>query len=230
MWAVFVNVFTVAVGSVAGLIARNLISKKLSDAIMLGIGACTVYIGISGALQGSNTLVLVLSMAIGGAVGTALDLDGKLGDLGGYLDRLVKKSGRLGSAQGDIVQAFVSASLLFCVGSMTIVGSLNAGLSQDYELLYTKSVMDLISSAMLSASLGIGVLFSALFVLVFQGGICMLAGVLAPFLGEYARGELICAGSVVIMLLGLNILGITKIKVADYLPALLIAPLLCLFM
>ena len=182
MWAVFVNVFTVAAGSVAGLLARNLISKKLSDALMLGIGACTVYIGISGALQGSNTLVLVLSMAIGGAVGTALDLDGKLGGLGGYLDRLVKKSGRLGAAQGDIVQAFVSASLLFCVGSMTIVGSLNAGLSQDYELLYTKSVMDLISSAMLSASLGIGVLCSALFVLVFQGGICMLAGVLAPLL------------------------------------------------
>lgn len=120
-------------------------------------------------------------------------------------------------------------------GAVIVVHSLSPsilkqGLSHDYELLYTKSVMDLISSAMLSASLGIGVLFSAVFVLVFQGGICMLAGVLAPFLGEYARGELICAGSVVIMLLGFNILGITKIKVADYLPALLIAPLLCLIM
>ena len=126
------------------------------------------------------------------------------------------------------IMQYLNASLLFCVGSMTIVGSLNAGLTKDYELLYTKSIMDLISSAMLAASLGPGVLLAAPFVLVFQGGICLLAGVLAPYLGEYARGELICAGSVLILLLGFNLLGIIKFKVADYLPALLIAPLLCL--
>ena len=229
MWAVFVNVFTVIAGSLMGLLARNLISKKLSDAIMVGIGACTVYIGISGAMTGTNTLVLVIAMAVGGAVGTALDLDGKLNGLGSAVEKLLARlPGH--AEQGNAVEAFVSASLLFCMGSMTIVGSLNAGLSGDYELLYTKSVLDLISSAMLAASLGVGVLFSAVFVLVFQGGICLLAGVVAPFLGEYARGELICAGSVVIMLMGFNILGMTKIKVANYLPALLAAPLLCLIL
>ena len=232
MLAVFVNTLTVLIGGCFGLAARKLISRKLSEAIMLGIGACTVYIGISGALAGRNTLVLVLSVVIGGALGTALDLDGRLGTIGGVLqraaDRLHRRRTDGAEKKSDPIQAFVTASLLFCVGSMTIVGSLNAGLTKDYELLYTKSIMDLISSAMLAASLGPGVLLAAPFVLVFQGGICLLAGVLAPYLGEYARGELICAGSVLILLLGFNLLGIKKFKVADYLPALLIAPLLCL--
>ena len=231
MLAVIVNVLTVLIGGTVGLAARKLIAKKLSDAIMIGIGACTIYIGISGALQGKNTLVLVLAMVIGGAIGTALDIDGRLGRLGGALERGISRLRKKSAAAGektDPIQAFVTASLLFCVGSMTIVGSLNAGLNHDYELLYTKSVMDLISAAMLAASLGPGVLLSAPFVLVFQGGICLLAGVLAPYLGDYARGELICAGSVIIVLLGFNLLGIKQFKVADYLPAILIAPLLCL--
>jgi uncharacterized membrane protein YqgA involved in biofilm formation len=113
---------------------------------------------------------------------------------------------------------------------MTLVGSLRAGLSGDNEMLYTKSMLDLISAAVLAASLGVGVPLSALFVLVFQGGIVLLSGLIAPLLTDYAIAEITCAGSVLIIALGLNILGITKIKVANYLPALLIPPFLCLFM
>ncbi len=234
MIAVLFNTLTVLIGSLVGLTARRLVSKRISDAIMIGLGICTVYIGFSGALAGKNTLVLVLSIVFGGAFGTALDLDARLNALGEFFSRLVNKrpgpppGGRAGRG-GDVVQAFVSSSLLFCVGSMTIVGSLNAGLTRDYELLFTKSIMDLFSSTMLAASLGVGVLFSAIFVLVFEGGICLLAGVLAPYLNEYARGEMISAGSIVIVLLGFNILRMTRFKVIDYLPAIVIAPLLCAF-
>ena len=132
--------------------------------------------------------------------------------------------------QVTLAEGFVAASLLFCVGAMTIVGSLQAGLTGDCEMLYTKAALDLISSCVLAASLGFGVLLAGVFVLVFQGGLVLLAGFVAPFLTDYAIGEMTCAGSVLIIALGLNIIGITKIKVADYLPVILIPPLLCLFM
>jgi uncharacterized membrane protein YqgA involved in biofilm formation len=136
-----------------------------------------------------------------------------------------KKFQRPGEKSG-IAQAFVTASLLFCVGAMTIVGSLTAGLTGDNEMLFTKSVLDLISSSMLSVSLGIGVLFSSLFVLVFQGAIVLCAGLLEPFLNTSAINEIICSGSLLIIGLGLNMLGVTKIKIANYLPAFFFAPVL----
>lgn len=113
---------------------------------------------------------------------------------------------------------------------MTIVGSLQAGLTGDCEMLYTKATLDLISSCVLAASLGIGVLLADIFVFIFQGGLVLLAGFIAPFLTDYAIGEMTCAGSVLIIALGLNLIGVTKIKVANYLPVILIPPVLCLFM
>ena len=193
---------------------------------MIGIGLCTLFIGISGALQGENTLVLILSMAIGTVIGTLLDIDRQLNRLAAYVEtRFKQKDGQVTVAEG-----FVTASLLFCVGAMTIVGSLQAGLTGDCEMLYTKATLDLISSCVLSASLGIGVLLADAFVLVFQGGLVLLAGFIAPFLTDYAIGEMTCAGSVLIIALGLNLIGVTKIKVANYLPVILIPPFLCLFM
>ena len=119
----------------------------------------------------------------------------------------------------------MTASLLFCIGAMTFVGCINAGLRHDYELLFTKSLLDCISSCMLSVTLGIGVLCSAGFVLVFQGAIVLLAQVLAPVLSDAAIAELTCCGSVMIVAISLNMLGLTKIKTADLLPALLFVPL-----
>lgn len=112
---------------------------------------------------------------------------------------------------------------------MTIVGSLNSGLKGDHTMIFTKSVLDLFSSMMLSASLGIGVIFAAIFVFVFQGGIVLLAGVLEPLLSDSAIAEITCVGSLMILALGLNLTGISKFKVANYLPALLFAPLVCYF-
>ena len=223
MFAVIVNTITVLLGSTVGLLFKKGIPQKLSDAVMLGIGLCTLYIGISGTLKGENTIVLILSMVLGAIVGTALDIDGAINRLGGWIEHRFSRKGE----KVSVAQGFVTACLLFCVGAMTIVGSLNAGLTGDYEMLLTKSVLDLISSAMLSVSLGIGVMFAAAFVFAFQGSLVLLAGLLQPLLTASAINEIICAGSLLIVGLGLNLMGITKIKVADYLPAIVIAPILC---
>lgn len=226
MLGVLVNVGTVLAGSLVGLFLKRGITEKVTEALMIGIGLCTVFIGISGALQGENTLVLILSMAIGSVIGTLLDIDKQLNRLASYVEaRFKQKDGQVTVAEG-----FVTASLLFCVGAMTIVGSLQAGLTGDCEMLFTKATLDLISSCVLAASLGIGVLLADIFVLVFQGGIVLLAGFVAPFLTDYAIAEMTCAGSVLIIALGLNLIGVTKIKVANYLPVIFIPPILCLFM
>lgn len=224
MVGVLVNTATVIIGSLVGLFFNKGIPEKFTDAIMTGIGLCTIYIGISGTLKGENTLILIVSIAIGAAVGTGLGIDEKISWLGEAIERRVGKKGGKGST--SVAQGFITASLLFCVGALTIVGSLNAGLNGDNEMLFTKSVLDLISAAILTASLGIGVIFAAAFVFVFQGTIVLLAQYLQPILTDFAIAELTCAGSLLILALGFNLIGITKIKVANYLPALVIAPLI----
>lgn len=221
---VFVNVLTVVIGSAIGLLFKKQIPEKLSSAIMTAMGLCTISIGIMGIIKGENQLVMVLSLVFGTAIGTIIDIDGKLTKVG---NKLQKKTAKNNDGKNTFSQGFVTASLLFCVGAMTIVGSMNAGISGDNQMIYTKSVMDLISSSMLASTLGIGVLCSAVFVLVFQGGLVALAMALGSFLSDFAIAELVCAGSVMITALGLNIIGVTKIKVANLLPGLVLVPFIC---
>lgn len=222
MLGVIINVVTVLIGSSLGLLLKKGIPEKISKAAMTAIGLCTVYIGIDGALEGENTIVLILSLVFGTIIGTALNIDGHLEKLGLFFENKMKSKGE----KGSIAQGFITASLLFCVGAMTIVGSLNAGLNGDNELLITKAILDLISSCMLASTLGIGVMLAAVFVFVYQGALVLLAGLLQNVLTNTALiAEITCAGSVMIIALGLNILGITKIKVANFLPALLLVPL-----
>jgi len=223
MIGVLVNTATVIIGSLIGLVFNKGIPKKYTDAIMIGIGLCTIYIGISGALKGENILILIISIVIGVAIGTGLDIDRRINTLGEWIGKRFKKPD---GGSVSIAEGFVTASLLFCVGAMTIVGSLNAGLTGDNEMLFTKSLLDLISSAVLSVSLGIGVMFAAAFVFVFQGSIVLLAQFLQPVMTDSVIAEITCAGSLMILALGLNLIGIAKIKVADFLPALIIAPLI----
>ena len=222
MIGVFVNVASVLLGSLVGLLFRKGIPERISRAMMLAIGLCTLYIGIDGALEGSNAIVLSLSMAFGTLIGTLLDIDGKINSVGLFIERKMKKEGE----KTSIAEGFMTASLLFCVGAMTIVGSLNAGLTGDNTLIYTKSILDLISSCLLASTLGIGVMFSALFILVVQGTLVLLAGLLQNVLtNEALIAELTCAGSVMIIGMSFNMLGITRLKVANFLPALLLVPL-----
>ena len=226
MLAVIVNTLTVIIGSAIGLLLKKGIPERITDTLMKGIALCTLYIGWSGTLKGQNTLVLIISMAIGVVIGEGLDLDEKLNCFAASVENRFKKGGE----KVSLAEGFVTASLLFCVGAMTIVGSLQAGLSGDYEMLFTKSVLDFISSMVFASSLGIGVMLAAAFVLVFQGGIVLIAQAAAPFLTDYVIGEMTCVGSILIMALGMNIIGVTNFKVMNYLPAIFLPILLCTFM
>jgi len=218
---VIVNTITVFIGSGVGLLLKKGIPERLNKAVMTAIGLCTIAIGVTGIIKGQNQLVMILSMVFGTIIGTLIDIDKRLENLG---DKLSKKTK---SSESTFSQGFVTASLLFCVGAMTIVGSMNAGISGDNQMLYTKSVLDLISSSMLAASLGFGVMCASVFVLVFQGGLVALSMALGSFLSDFAVAELVCAGSVMITALGLNLIGVTKIKVANLLPGLVFVPLFC---
>ena len=245
MLSVIVNTVAILFGGAVGLLLKKGIPKRFSGAIMTGIGLCVLMIGISGALQGENLIVLVVSVVLGVITGTALKLDDRLASLGDMIEKRFARSGggpdgepgkseREGEAKSggeannpkpSISQGFVTASLLFCVGAMAIVGSISSGLTGDHSIIFAKSAIDLISAAILAASLGAGVLFSAAAVLVYQGLLVLLAQLLGPLLADPSLvAEIGCSGSVIIVALGLNLIGLTKIKVADFLPAIIFVP------
>ena len=227
MFGVLVNVATVLIGSTIGLLFRKMIPQNATDFVMKGIGLCTIYIGIDGALTGENTLITIISIAVGALIGELADLDKHLNRFAGKLEERFKNKDGSGPS---IAEGFVTASLVFCVGAMTIVGSLQSGLTGDHTMLITKATLDLVSSLIFAASLGIGVMLAAAFVLVFQGSIVLIAQAAAPFLTDYVIGEMTCVGSILIMALGMNIIGVTNFKVMNYLPAIFLPILLCTFM
>ena len=221
---VIVNTGTVLAGSLLGLLFKKGIPEKVSRAVMIALGLFTLYIGMDGALGTQSPLIVVASLVLGAIVGTLLDIDGAINRLGLWAERKFKRG------EGEtvsIAEGFMTASLLFCVGAMTVNGAIEAGIQGDNSLFFTKAVMDLFSSMMLASALGLGVLFSAAFVLVFQGLLVLLAGWIAPVLTPAAIAEMTAAGSLIMVALGLNLLGVTKIKVADYLPAIVFAPVIC---
>lgn len=222
MFGVIVNVITVLAGACIGLLFRKGIPERVSQAAMTGLGACTLYIGISGSLSGENVLILIASVVLGAITGTLLNIDGAINTLAEKVEARFKKEGK----QISLAEGLVSATLLFCVGSMTVTGSIQAGLIGDHSILITKAMLDLVSAMMLASSLGAGVLLSAVSVLVIQGSLVLLAGLIAPFMSPGAINEMTCAGSILIIMIGTNLMGITKIKVADYLPAILFAPII----
>lgn len=226
MAGVLVNTAAVMIGSIIGLVFNKGIPERLTKSIMAGIGLCTLYIGISGALKDQNTVVMILSVAVGAIIGEWADIDKKLTKFAEGMEQRFSREG----TQVSVTEGFITASLLFCIGAMTVVGSLQAGMTGNQEMLYTKSVLDFISSIVFSASLGIGVLLSAGFVLVFQGTLVLFSRFLAPFLTDYAIAEMTAVGSLLIIALGFNILGITKIKVANYIPAVFAAVIFCFFL
>ena len=227
MLGVFVNTLTVILGTVIGILFRKFLPQRLGDAVMKGVALCVLYIGISGMLEGTNAIIAILSMACGAIVGTLIDIDKWFNRFADFLQTKLARKKKEG-ASSTLAEAFVSSSLLFCVGAMTIVGSLDAGLRGDNSTLYAKAVLDGISSIFFSSSLGFGVLLSAATVFVYQGALVLLAGVLQSVLtNEFIIAEMTCVGSLLIIALGLNMLGITKIKVMNYLPAIFFPILFC---
>lgn len=226
MIGTLVNTLAAVVGGLLGTAAKKGIPERFADLVQKALALCVLFIGIKGSFDGSNTLVTILSMVFGAILGSLLDLDGKLERFGNWTQaKLAKKSGGSRVSEG-----FVTASLLFCVGSMAVVGSLQSGLTGSHETIFAKSLLDFVSAIILASTLGWGVCLSGVFVFVYQGAIVLLARWAAPILSDYAVAEMSCAGSLLIIALGLNMLGITKIKVSNLLPAMFIPLILCLFM
>ena len=216
MIAVLVNTLTVLLGSTIGMVAGRGIPPHISDGIMKGVALCVLYIGIDGMLEGSNAIIAILSMVVGILIGELCDLDGRLNRFSRKLEARFRKKdgGRVTLAEG-----FVTGSLLFCVGAMSVVGSLQSGMTGNHEMIFTKSALDFCSSLVLASTLGLGVAFSAVFVLLYQGALTLLAGWVAPFFSDLVVAEMTCVGSLLIIALGLNMLGICKLKVMNQLPA-----------
>ena len=224
MLGTLVNTAAVLVGSCIGLLFRKGLPERFGQVIMKGLGLCVMYIGIKGALKGENEIIAILSVAVGAVIGELLRLDERLG---GWIERKCKKRE---DDKTSVTEGFVSASLLFCVGAMTILGSLESGISSDHSTLFLKSILDFTCSIIYASTLGYGVLFSAATVLVIQGSITLLAGWIAPVLTETVILEMSCVGSILIIGLALNMLGITKLKMMNYIPAIFLPLLFCLFL
>lgn len=225
MVSVAINVGAVLAGGLLGLLCGRGFPEHIADTVMKGLALCVLYIGISGAFDGRYILVTILSVAVGGALGELLDLDGRLNGLG---RRLEQKFGG-GAGQKSLAEGFVTASMLFCVGAMAIVGSLQSGLVGDHSTIIAKSLIDGIAALVLASTLGVGVLFSAAAVLVYQGSIVLLAELLEPLLDTVTINEMSCVGSLLIVGLSFNMLKITNIKVTNYIPGIFLPMLFCYF-
>ena len=221
MLGVLANAAGIVLGSLIGMFVKKGINDRLEDAVMKSLGLCTLIIGLSGALSG-NPLVMILSMVLGTIAGTALDIDGHMTR---FSDRISKRF--KAEENSCFSQGFLTATLFVCVGAMAIVGSLNAGLKGDNQVLFTKSILDFVTCIMLAGGMGIGVMFSAVPLFLYEGALVMLARLLQSVLTNQALiTEINAVGSLMIMAIALNIMGITKIKVADLLPAVLFVPLM----
>lgn len=221
-----VNFFLVLLGTLLGLLLKKGIPERIQKTLMTGMAFCVLYIGVTGLFEeGANILVMIVCFALGAVVGEVIDLDKRVNSLGLWIEKKVGKNG----GNCKIAEGFVAATLLFCVGAMTIVGSIDSGISGDNATLYSKSVIDCIAAAALTSSMGIGVIFAALSVLVIEGALTLLAGVLSPILTDYIVAQMSVIGSLLIIALALNMLGITRIKVMNFVPAILLPLVICLF-
>lgn len=219
MVATLVNCGVIIVGCIVGLFIKGGIPERFNKIIMNGLALCAMFIGFSGALEGNNTIITIVSMAVGALIGELIDIDKWLNKLGETIQaKLDKGNGK----ESRIAEGFVNASLLFCVGAMSIVGALQAGLAGNYDTIYAKTVLDGVSSIIFSASMGIGVIFSSVTVLLYQGGITLCASFLSGILSQAVIAEMTAVGSLMIVGLGLNLLEVTDIKIANLLPGILV--------
>lgn len=242
MLGTIVNTIAIIIGSLIGILIKGGIPERISDTLMKGLSLCVIYIGISGAFEGENTIITIICIAIGAIIGEIVDIDKRLNTLGEFIENKVNKFSirkinkeisvedlEDNKNKVSISQGFVYSSLVFCVGAMAIVGSLESGLLGAYDTLFTKAILDGISSIIFTASLGIGVIFSAIAVFIYQGIITVAANGLSNILSDTVITAMTATGSLLILGLGLNMIGATKIKVANLLPAIFIPIILGIF-
>lgn len=213
---VIVNSIAIIIGSVIGLFLSRGIKESLRESIMNGLALCVILIGISGSLKGNNTMLIIISIVIGVLIGEGLDIDLRLGKLGDKLQQKLKNKG------GKVSEGFVTTTLLMCVGAMSIIGAIDSGLNGNNSTLFAKSLLDGFSAIIFSSTYGIGVIFTSISVFVYEGIIAISASLLKGILVKEVIDNITSVGSLLIMGLGFNMLNITKIKVANFIPAMLI--------
>lgn len=220
---VLINAAAVAVGGVLGTLGGRLMPEKMKQTVLAATGLVSIGIGISGAIGSSNQLIPILSLVIGSVIGELLHIEDGVTRAGDWLQKRFGKS-------GSITEGFVTGSLVFAAGAMAVMGALESGLKNDHTILMTKSVIDMAGSVAFASSLGIGVAFSALSILVLEGTVTLLASLLTGVLTDAVITEISVTGSLIIIGVGLNVLGLTKLRIMNMTPALLLPILLCRFM
>jgi len=242
MIAVFVNCGAIIIGSIIGLLFSKKFTEELSDMIQTACGVITLVIGLQMAFKYNSIVYMALSLIIGAMIGYAIDIDGAILKLGYKLEKLTQRKPKEGLSlesesapetqlnnKKNFAYAFLNSSVLFCVGAMAIVGSFEAGVNHDYTTIFTKSILDGFMAIGFAAAMGVGTAFSALAILVYQGLLTLLSIWLQPFVSELLLQEVSACGGAIIMMIGINLIGLKKIKTANFLPALVIEILFVVF-
>ena len=212
-----VNGIAIIVGSIIGIVLKSGFIKAKSKAIMGALGLSTLIIGFQGVINYANVLLLIVALAVGVLMGEFLKLDDHINHFAFALEKRFAKG-----SDSTFAQGFVTASILFGVGAMAIVGSLESGLRQNETILYTKSLLDFISSIVFASTYGWGVLFSAFVIVIYQGAITLLSTFVAPVMTDMMITDISAVGSALIIAIGLNMLEMTKLKLANFLPAIVV--------
>jgi hypothetical protein len=220
--ATLVNAAAVIAGSLVGLLLRGRLKDTYRAAIQVGAGILTLVVGIQMAMRSTMIVALALSLIVGGILGEWWRIEDGILRLGDTLRRTFKAGADGSDGARNFAYGFLNASLLFCVGAMAIVGSFKAGTEGDYTLIHTKSVLDGAMAIVFTAAQGIGVAFSALTVLVYQGALTLLAGVVKPLVTETLIAEITGVGGALLLMIGINLLGIARLKTANFLPAIVL--------
>ena len=216
MLGTIVNSIAIIFGALLGIIIKKGMKEKYKTTVMDGIGLSVVIIGIMGGIESNNIILITASIVVGSIVGEILDIDSKLENLGNNMEK------KFGKGDSNFSKGFVTASLVYCIGAMAIVGALESGLTGNHETLFAKSILDGITAIIFSSTFGIGVAFAAIPVFIYQGIITLLANSAKDLLTTTVINEMSAVGGILILAIGINILGIKKIKVANMLPSIII--------
>lgn len=229
MIATIINVVAIILGTSIGMILRKGLSEQTREIVFVATGIISMVLGMSMAMASGHIVALALSLILGGLLGSAIGIENAIYRLGKYLSRRFGGAdaqdatpSELPGTRQSFAYGFLNASVLFCVGAMALVGSFKAGAEGDYSLLLTKSVMDGFIAIMFTGAMGVGVGFSALPVLVYQGSLTLLSAQLAPLVSEELLTELSAVGGALVIMIGINLLNLKKIKTGDFLPALVV--------
>ncbi len=225
-----INAIVIVIAGGIGLLFKKGIPVKIHERVMEGIGLAVIAISIPGILKGENTIVMILSIVIGILMGELIDIDSKVTELAMKIERRLTKNKQQSSNNINWINAFVSATLITCVGSMSVVGSLESGLTGNNTTLYSKSIIDAITSFLLATSMGPGVMLASVSILIFEGVIILFAKSMSVYMPAEVVAEISCVGSIILLGLGLNILKITELKVLNFTPAILMPIILMIFL